>query len=143
MGLTLTVRNIAHKYMLTTPKGETREIPFLITGLDFDNRSEFPNQYVIEWAESRGIYMTRSRPYKKIDQVTIESQNSHVVRRYGFYYLFDTDVEQRALNRIWHLVNDHLNHLVRTIKLIRYSSTRTERRKRVYNDRWAPSDRYP
>jgi len=31
------------------------------------------------------IYFTRSRPYKKNDQATIESKNNHLVRKYGFY----------------------------------------------------------
>ena len=37
------------------------------------------------------IFFTRSRPYKKNDQATIESKNNHLVRKYGFYYRYDTD----------------------------------------------------
>lgn len=66
---TRTVRNNAHTNILAGLKSAAREIPFAITGLDFDNGSEFLNQYVIEWAGSRGIYFTRSRPYKKNDRV--------------------------------------------------------------------------
>ena len=32
----------------------------------------------------------RARPYKKNDQATIESKNNHLVRRYGFYWRYDT-----------------------------------------------------
>ncbi len=36
------------------------------------------------------IFFTRSRPYKKNDQATIESKNNHLVRKYAFYYRYDT-----------------------------------------------------
>lgn len=88
-----TVRNNAHANILAGLKTAARGIPFQITGLDFDNGSEFLNQYVIEWAGSKGIYFTRSRPHKKNDQTTTWSKSSHVVRRYGFYYRYDTDLE--------------------------------------------------
>ena len=60
------------------------EVPFSITGLDFDNGTEFLNKAVITWAGERDVYFTRSRPYKKNDQATIESKKNHLVRRYGF-----------------------------------------------------------
>ena len=50
-------------------------IPFEVTGLDFDNGSEFINHDVIDWAAGRKIFFTRARPYKKNDQATIESKN--------------------------------------------------------------------
>jgi len=37
------------------------------------------------------IFFTRSRPYKKNDQATIESKNNHLVRKYAFYYRYDVD----------------------------------------------------
>lgn len=132
---TRTVRNNAHTNILDGLKTAAREIPFQITGLDFDNGSEFLNQYVIKWAGSKGIYFTRSRPYKKNDQATILSKNNHVVRRYGFYYRYDTDLERRALNRLWHLVNDRVNDLMPTIKPVGYGSTPNGRRKRALHDR--------
>ena len=64
------------------------------------------------------IFFTRSRPYKKNDQATIESKNNHLVRKYGFYYRYDTDEERAVLNRLWKLVNDRLNYLTPTIKPI-------------------------
>ena len=92
---TRTVRNNAHTHILAALKAAVTEIPFAVTGLDFDNGSEFLNKAVIGWAATRDIYFTRSRPYKKNDQATIESKNNHLVRKYGFYYRYDTD-EERA-----------------------------------------------
>lgn len=67
--------------------------------------------------------------------------NNHVVRRYAFYYRYDTDLERRVLNRLWHLVNDRVNYLMPTIKPTGYSSTRNGRRKRVYDAPRTPFDR--
>ena len=71
---------------------------------------------MIKWAGEREIFFTRSRPYKKNDQATIESKNNHLVRKYGFYYRYDTDAERRVLNRLWTLVNDRFNYLTPTKK---------------------------
>ncbi|MEI2717519.1 MAG: transposase family protein [Candidatus Nanopelagicales bacterium] len=101
---TRTVRNNAHGHIVSALNAAADEVPFLITGLDFDNGSEFLNKAVISWAADREIFFTRSRPYKKNDQATIESKNNHLVRKYGFYYRYDTDAERKALNRLWRLV---------------------------------------
>ena len=55
---------------------------------------------VITWAGSKGIYFTRSRPYKKNDQATIESKNNHLVRKYAFYYRYDTPEERRCAQSV-------------------------------------------
>jgi hypothetical protein len=98
---TRTVRNNAHVHILGALKAGVLEVPFEVTGLDFDNGSEFLNKAVIAWAADLEIFFTRSRPYKKNDQATIESKNNHLVRRYGFYYRYDTFDERSALNRLW------------------------------------------
>lgn len=96
---------------------------------------------MIDWAAGRGIYFTRSRPYKKNDQATIESKNNHLVRRYAFYYRYDTEPERRLLNRLWRLVNDRLNYLTPTKKPTGYGSTRDGRRRRLYDAPATPLDR--
>jgi hypothetical protein len=126
---TRSIRNNAHTHILSG------------FGLDFDNGSEFLNHPVIEWAGGRGIYFTRSRPYKKNDQATIESKNNHLVRKYAFYYRYDTDTERAVLNRLWLLVNDRMNYLTPTIKPTGYSSTADGRRRRVYDAPATPLDR--
>jgi hypothetical protein len=138
---TRTIRNNAHTHILAGLKTAVAEIPFAVTGLDFDNGSEFLNRPVIDWAGTRGIYFTRSRPYTKNDQATIESKNGHHVRRYGFYYRYDTDPERRVLNRLWKLAGDRLNYLTPTIKPIGYGTTRAGRRRRLYDQPRTPLDR--
>lgn len=138
---TRTVRNNAHTHILGALKAGVHEIPYEVTGLDFDNGTEFLNKAVIKWAAQMEIFFTRSRPYKKNDQATIESKNNHLVRKYGFYYRYDTEEERAVLNRLWKLVNDRLNYLTPTIKPIGYSSGCHGQRRRLYDEPKTPLDR--
>ena len=130
---TRTVRNNAHTHILGALTAAVTEIPFEVTGLDFDNGTEFLNKAVITWAGEREIFFTRSRPYKKNDQATIESKNNHLVRKYGFYYRYDTDEERAVLNRLWRLVNDRLNYLTPTKKPVGFGTDRNGQRTRIYD----------
>lgn len=138
---TRSVRNNANTHILSALDAAFDEIPYAVTGLDFDNGSEFLNHPVIEWAAERKIFFTRSRPYKKNDQATIESKNNHLVRKYAFYWRYDTEEERRVLARLWPLVNDRLNYLTPTIKPTGYASTRGGRRRRIYDQPATPFER--
>ena len=138
---TRTVRNNAQTHILQALKTAVAEMPFEVVGLDFDNGSEFLNHDVITWASQAKIFFTRSRPYKKNDQATIESKNNHLVRKYGFYYRYDTDQERTVLNRLWKLVNDRLNYLTPTKKPIGFGTDRNGRRTRLYDQPATPLDR--
>ena len=138
---TRTVRNNAHTHILGALKAGIHEIPYEVTGLDFDNGSEFLNKAVIGWAAQMEIFFTRSRPYKKNDQAAIESKNNHLVRKYGFYYRYDTPEERAVLNRLWPLANDRLNYLTPTIKPIGYASSADGRRRRLYDAPQTPLQR--
>jgi hypothetical protein len=138
---TRSVRNNAHVHILGALKAGVDEVPFAVTGLDFDNGTEFLNHAVIKWAGEREIFFTRSRPYKKNDQATIESKNNHLVRKYGFYYRYDTAEERAVLNRLWRLVNDRLNYLTPTKKPEGYGSDRNGHRTRIYDKPQTPLDR--
>ena len=138
---TRSVRNNANTHILSALQAALDQIPYAVTGLDFDNGSEFLNHPVIEWASERKIFFTRSRPYKKNDQATIESKNNHLVRKYAFYYRYDTEEERRVLGRLWPLVNDRLNYLTPTIKPTGYASTRDGRRRRIYDKPATPFER--
>lgn len=85
------------------------------------------------------IFFTRSRPYKKNDQATIEPKNNHLVRKYAFYYRYDTLEERAVLNRLWPLVNDRLNYLTPTKKPTGHASGRDGRR--LYDRPQTPLDR--
>jgi len=111
---TRSTRNNAHLNVLAALQHAVEHIPFEVTGLDFDNGTEFINHDVIGWAADRKIFFTRSRPYQKNDQATIESKNNHLVRRYAFYWRYDTPEALTLLNQLWPLVNDRLNYFTPT-----------------------------
>lgn len=138
---TRSVRNNAHVHILGALKRAVAEVPFEVVGLDFDNGSEFLNKAVIEWAADMEIFFTRCRPYKKNDQATVESKNNHLVRKYAFYYRYDTTEERAVLNRLWPLVNDRLNYLTPTKKPVGYGHSRDGQRRRLYDQPQTPLDR--
>lgn len=138
---TRTMRNNARRHVINALDGAVDEIPFEVMGLDFDNGSEFINHDVVGWAGKRSIFFTRSRPYKKNDQATIESKNNHLVRQYAFYWRYDSPIAVALLNQLWPLVNDRLNYLTPTIKPIGYGTDHAGRRKRIYDAPRTPFDR--
>ena len=110
-----------------------------VTGMDFDNGSEFMNFGVIDWAGSHSIPLTRSRPYKHNDNAHIEQRNGDWVRRHAFRYRYETDAELRLLNQLWTLVMARKNHLLPCVKAIGWTQTSAGRKKRVYD---APATPY-
>lgn len=140
---TRSVRNNANVHVLAALRAAVDTTPYAVTGLDFDNGSEFLNRPVIAWAGDLGIYFTRSRPYRKNDQATIESKNNHLVRKCGFYYRYDTLGELAALNRLWQLVNDRMNYLTPTKKPIGWHEIRHGHRVRIYDTPATPLQRLP
>lgn len=138
---TRSMRNNARVHVISALQVAVETIPFAVTGLDFDNGSEFMNHDLIDWAADRRIFFTRSRPYRKNDQATIESKNNHLVRRYGFYWRYDTADALHVLNRLWPLVNDRLNYLTPTKKPIGWDTDSRGRRRRVYDAPATPLDR--
>ncbi|HIY67327.1 MAG TPA: transposase family protein [Candidatus Agrococcus pullicola] len=79
------IRNNAAKWILGAVDDLQRMFPIPLTVFDSDNGSEFINHDVADWLQARDIAPTRSRPYRKNDQATVESKNNHVVRKHAFY----------------------------------------------------------
>lgn len=138
---TRSIRNNAHKHILAALDEAVAQIPFAVSGMDFDNGSEFLNHGIVNWAGDLGIYFTRGRPYTKNDQATIESKNGHLVRKHAFYYRYDTTAERKVLNDLWRLVDDQFNFLKPTKKPSGWGTDRAGRRKRLYDDPATPLDR--
>ena len=138
---TRAIRNNAAVHVLAAFDTFIEHVPFAVTGIDCDNGSEFINHDLVGWAGQRDVFFTRSRPYKKNDQATIESKNNHLVRRYGFYHRYDTKLELELLNQLWKLVCDRLNFLTPTKKPIGWSTDTVGRRKRLYDKPSSPYQR--
>ena len=138
---TRAIRNNAAVHVLAAFDTFIEHVPFAVTGIDCDNGSEFINHDLVGWAGQRDVFFTRSRPYKKNDQATIESKNNHLVRRYGFYHRYDTKLELELLNQLWTLVCDRLNFFTPTKKPIGWSTDTVGRRKRLYDKPSSPYQR--
>jgi len=120
---TRSIRNLASVHVKWALQQAVDLMPYRVVGVDFDNGSEFINYTIVDWADQLDLYFTRSRPYKKNDQATIESKNGHVVRHYTEYWRYDSDETLRVLNRLWPLVGDRLNYLTPTKKPIAWDET--------------------
>jgi len=135
------LRNNARVHMLGGLERALAAIPFWVQGLDFDNGSEFINHDVISWAAKRQIYFTRARPYHKNDQAQVESKNNHAVRKYGFYYRYDTEEERQSLAELWQRVTLKLNFFMPTKKPVGWTEDKKGRRKRIYDTPATPFER--
>jgi hypothetical protein len=76
-------------------------LPFALRALDVDNGTEFVNERLIEYCLSRGIELTRSRPYRKNDQAWIEQKNGAVVRKLLGYRRFEGIAAAKAITRLY------------------------------------------
>ena len=135
------MRNNAHVHIRAALDAAIDSIPYQVQGLDCDNGSELINYDVVNWAAGRDIFFTRARPYQKNDQAHVESKNNHVVRRYGFYYRYDTQEERRILSALWELVCLKINYFTATRKPIGWTTDEAGRRKRVYDTPQTPLER--
>lgn len=127
------IRNNASKWIVHAVSDLQGMFPFPLRVFDSDNGSEFINHDVADWLQERDIAQTRSRPYKKNDQATVESKNNHVVRKHAFYWRYDTSEELALLNELWRLVSLRLNFFTPTKKPIGYATHADGRRSRLYD----------
>jgi hypothetical protein len=135
------IRNNASLWITQAVEGLQASFPFPLVSFDSDNGSEFINHDVAEWLQARDIEQTRSRPYRKNDQATVESKNNHVVRKHAFYWRYDTPAELALLNELWPLVSMRLNFFTPTRKPVGYTTTADGRRRRLYDNPKTPWQR--
>lgn len=135
------IRNNAHVHIRNGLDAAMEAIPYQVQGLDCDNGSELVNYDVVKWAAGRDIFFTRARPYKKNDQAHVESKNNHVVRKYGFYYRYDTAEERETLTELWRLVCLKMNYFTATRKPVEWTTDAVGRRKRIYDKPQSPLER--
>lgn len=134
-----TIKNNAFVHVHAGLEHIAKHLPYPITGMDFDNGSEFINWSVIAWCDDHHIPVTRGRPYHHNDNAHIEQRNGDWVRKHAFRYRYETDTELALLNQLWTLVSWRKNHLLPCVKAIGWSTTRSGRKKRIYD---APATPY-
>src|ERR1022692_1234683 len=107
-------------------------LPFPLRALDVDNGGEFINETLIEYCISRGIELTRSRPYRKNDQAWIEQKNGAVVRRMIGYRRFEGIAAAQALARLYAASRFFVNFFQPSFKLAEKSRTGAQVTKRYH-----------
>jgi transposase InsO family protein len=135
------IRNNASKWIIMAVAALQGRFPFPLLVFDSDNGTEFINHDVANWLQERDIAQTRSRPYKKNDQATVESKNNHIVRKNAFYWRYDTAAELALLGELWSLVSLRLNYFTPTKKPTSYATSADGRRKRLYDNPKTPWQR--
>jgi hypothetical protein len=136
-----TIRNNAFIHIHGGLEWITKHAPIPVTGVDFDNGSEFMNWAVITWCDKQAIPVTRSRPYKHNDNAHVEQRNGDWVRRHAFRYRYETDAELALLNELWDLVMARKNHLLPCVKATGWDTTPAGRKKRTYDKPRTPYQR--
>ena len=115
----LTVRNNAKSNIRRAVDLAIPLFPFPVTCFDSDNGTESVNDELIDWLRHKDIEQTRSRPYRKNDQATVESRNNHAVRRYAFYWRYDTEEQRDLPDQLWTKTYLLLNLFTPTRKPVR------------------------
>lgn len=133
-------RNNAYKNLSRAEALIERRLPFAIRSYDHENGSEFVNLDFIAHLQAMDVEQTRSRPYKKNDQATVESRNNHIVRRHAFYYRYEL-AELDLLNELWELVRVKANLFTPSKKPVGRANTRDGRPRRVYDRPVTPWER--
>ena len=136
-----TIRNNAFIHIHGGLEWITKHAPIPVTGVDFDNGSEFMNWAVITWCDKQAIPVTRSRPYKHNDNAHVEQRTGDWVRRHAFRYRYETDAELALLNELWDLVMARKNHLLPCVKATGWDTTPAGRKKRTYDKPRTPYQR--
>jgi hypothetical protein len=93
-------------------------LPFPFIRRHTDTGSEFVNYHAKEWAEDNAIKLTRSRPYKKNDNMIVEERNGHIVRKYIGYIRLDCTEAVLALNNLFEVLNLYTNHFIPSRKSV-------------------------
>ena len=76
-------------------------LPFRLMGIDSDNGTEFINDHLYRYCQSRKIQFTRGRPYKKDDNAHIEQKNWTHVRKLVGYERYDSAAALEAINQLY------------------------------------------
>lgn len=92
-------------------------IPFPVQGLDTDNGSEFINNDLLTYCESKQITFTRGRTYRKNDQCYVEQKNGAVVRQFVGYDRFEGERAYRQLIELYRALRLYVNFFQPSLKL--------------------------
>lgn len=93
-------------------------LPFRLQGIDSDNGSEFINDHLHRYCQTRQIQFTRGRPYKKDDNAHIEQKNWTHVRKLMGYVRYDAPAAVAAMNAVYADLRLLQNLFLPSVKLV-------------------------
>src|SRR5213593_3232764 len=115
-------------------------LPFDLLGLDSDNGGEFLNHHVLSWLQKRPrpVFMTRSRPYKKDDNVHVEQKNwTHIRQCFGYERHDNPEVVELMNALVKGAYGQLLNYFHASLKLER-KERKGGRVRRIYGEAQTP-----
>ena len=93
-------------------------LPFPLRGIDSDNGSEFINAHLLRSCQDEQLTFTRSRPYKKNDQASVEQKNWSIVRQLVGYERYESASAYQALQALYEVIRLSTNFFQPSMKLI-------------------------
>jgi hypothetical protein len=124
-----------NKGMIATQESLSRislSLPFPLSMIHPDCGTEFLNQYVLQWADTMNIDITRSRSYHKNDNGYIEQRNNHIVRKWFGYTRLEHKELVPLMNEFYELLALWGNHFQAQRLCIGIKETAGKRTRKVY-----------
>jgi hypothetical protein len=118
-----------------TVEGICAELPFPLLGSDVDNDSAFINGTLLNYCRERGLELTRSRAYRKNDQVWIEQKNGAVIRKMVGYGRLEGLESAAALAKLHAVARLYVNYFQASFKL----KSKTREGAKVKKQYYAPA----
>jgi hypothetical protein len=115
------LRSQWNKGQIATLEGEDYirvHLPFPWIRRHTDTGTEFINNESKRWGDQHEIRLTRSRPYKKNDNMIVEERNGHIVRKYIGYTRLDVKECVPILNDLYVVLNTYTNHFIASRKTL-------------------------
>ena len=94
-------------------------LPFRVAEIHTDNGTEFLNSDVVPALETKGIALSRSRPYRKNDNRFVEENNNSHIRAYVGRGRYDTLAQVEALNAVYRLLDIYHNFFLPVMRTVR------------------------
>jgi hypothetical protein len=94
------------------------EWPTPVWGLHSDNGTEFLNNHLIRYCQQHAITYHRSRAYRKNDNAHVEQKNRQLVREVVGYARYDHFSDVHWLNGVYELLDEYVNLVLPSQKLI-------------------------
>lgn len=112
------VPNRGQRAVFQALEGILNEWPCPVWGLHTDNGSEFLNGQLVDFARTRGLAFTRSRPYRKNDSPHVEQKNLQWVRAIIGYERYEGPQDVQWLNSVYAVLDPYVNLFVPSRKVI-------------------------